>query len=133
MNERRRGRIAVSALIIAVLSVGVTAVLFDRLKDVAAPPATVSIPTPQARTVEEQRYLDAVLPLTERLVGEGRLLSDLGQSRSRDILALRTPIRAVPRDGERPCRHRACIRGSSSDGAILGRFKWRDRIGARCD
>jgi len=77
-------------LIIAVLAVGVTASSSDRLKVIVAPPATVPIATPQARTAEEQRYLDAVLPLTERLVGEGRLLSALGEARSRNILELRT-------------------------------------------
>ena len=61
----------------------------QRLKDAIAPPATVSIATPESRTAEEQRYLDAILPLAERLIGEGRSLAELGESRSRNILELR--------------------------------------------
>ena len=89
-KQRRRGRIAALALIIAVLAVGVTARSSDRLKEAVAPPATFSIATPEPRTAEEQQYLDAILPLTERLIGEGRLLSELGAARSRNIIELRT-------------------------------------------
>ena len=87
---RRRGRFAAFVLIIAVLAAGVALGSSQRLKDVIAPPATVSIATPEARTAEEQRYLDAILPLAERLIGEGRSLAELGESRSRNILELRT-------------------------------------------
>ena len=62
----------------------------QRLKDVIAPPATVSIATPESRTAEDQSYLDAILPLAERLIGEGRSLAELGESRSRNIFELRT-------------------------------------------
>lgn len=87
---RRRGRVAAFVLIIAVLAAGVTLGSSQRLKDAIAPPATVFIATPETRTAEEQRYLDAILPLAERLIGEGRSLAELGQSRSRNILELRT-------------------------------------------
>ena len=90
MKKRWRGRIAAIVLIIAVLAVGVTARSSNRLREAVAPPATFSIATPEPRTAEEQQYLDAILPLTERLIGEGRLLSELGAERSRNILELRT-------------------------------------------
>ena len=86
----RRRLVAPPLLIIAVLAAGVTAASTDRLKDAVAPPATFVLATPEPRTAEEQRYLDAVLPPTERLVGEGRLLSALGAERSRNLLELRT-------------------------------------------
>lgn len=86
----RRGRIAALLLIITAVVVGVTADSSERLRDAVAPPATVSIASPQPRSREEQAYLDAILPLTERLVGEGRLLAELGAARSRDVLELRT-------------------------------------------
>lgn len=89
-TDRRRVHIATFLLIIAVLAAGVTLRTSQRLKDAIAPPATVSIATPEARTAEEQRFLDAILPLAERLIGEGRSLAELGESRSRNILELRT-------------------------------------------
>ena len=59
-----------------------------RLKGIVVPPATASLATPLARTEEEQAYLDVVLPLTEQLVGEGRLLAELGTERSRNVFEL---------------------------------------------
>jgi len=87
---RRRGRLAAFLLIIAVLAAGVTLGSSQRLEEAIAPPATVSIATPESRTAEEQQYLGAILPLAERLIGEGRSLVELGESRSRNILELRT-------------------------------------------
>ena len=89
-NVRGRRRLAPLLLIIALLAVGVTIGATDRLNPIVAPPATFVLDTPEPRTVEEQRYLVAVLPLTERLIAEGQLLSELGAARSRNLLELRT-------------------------------------------
>lgn len=109
-TNRRRRFLASFLLIIAAVAAGVTASSSDRVNDLIAPPATVSIATPQARTAEEQAYLDAILPLTEELVGEGRMLSELGTARSRNILELRTRSRRFRQAAEAIVRTEQGIR-----------------------
>lgn len=75
-------------LIIAAIAIGVTTDSSSRIGEIVVPPATVTLATPEARTDEERAYLDVVLPLTERLVGEGRLLTALGTERSRNVFEL---------------------------------------------
>ena len=85
-----RRRVAPLLLIIALLTVGVTIGSTGRLDEIVAPPATFVLDTPEPRTVEEKRYLDAVLPSIEQLIAEGQRLSELGAARSRNLLELRT-------------------------------------------
>jgi hypothetical protein len=85
----RRNRLVLAGIILIVAAVAAGLHAPDQLGNRVAPRATAPFDLGSGvRTAEEQSYLDGLRPYLNVLLGEGRALRELGNSRSRNVFEL---------------------------------------------